>query len=338
MHELADYDYVLPVEAIAQNPAEPRDSARMMVMRGDSVCHHVFSDLPDLLDNGDLIVLNNTKVTALRMFGNRRSGGAVEALLLRPVDEVSYEALLKPAKRLRIGSEIVFDTDIVATVIAEGEDGVRILQFAATNNLAERLSETGTTPLPPYIVNTNAPSARYQTIYANAPGSSAAPTAGLHFTEALMDRLRSKGIGIAYITLDVGMDTFRPIKDVNHTMHGERYVIPAETAEAFSKAAGRIVAVGTTTVRALETASVAPRMLRVGEGCSSIFIKPGYRFLTADAMITNFHMPRTTMLFMVAAFCGKERLMRAYQAALEEKYRFLSFGDTSLVFGRQMEN
>lgn len=338
MHELADFDYVLPEEAIAQNPAEPRDSARMLVLNGDSLIHHTFRDLPDLLEAGDLLVLNNTKVTALRLSGKRATGGAVEALLLRPAGDGNYEALLKPAKRVRFGSEIVFDDRLKATVTAEGEGGVRTLSFSATDNLSEQLSKIGKTPLPPYIVSTSAPASRYQTIYASTPGSSAAPTAGLHFTDDVVNRLNEKGVAIAYVALDVGIDTFRPVQGENHKMHGERYFIPAATAEVVQGAQGRVIAVGTTTVRALETASIGKRMLRPGEGCSSMFIKPGYEFQTTDAMVTNFHMPRTTMLFMAAAMCGKERLMNAYKTALDAQYRFLSFGDTMLVFGRQKEN
>jgi S-adenosylmethionine:tRNA ribosyltransferase-isomerase len=338
VHELADFDYVLPPEAIAQNPAEPRDSARMLVLDGDRMKHQHFCDLPNLLNAGDLLVLNNTKVTALRLFGTRATGGSVEVLLLRPCGDSCYEALAKPAKRIRIGSELIFDEQLRATVIAEGEGGTRTLQFASTDDFSERLSAIGKTPLPPYITNTNAPASRYQTIYAHAPGSSAAPTAGLHLTNNVVKGLTKKGIDIAYVTLDVGIDTFRQIQDDNHKMHGERFVIPKETVDAVRITQGRVIAVGTTSVRALESSSIAPRMLRAGEGCSSLFIKPGYEFKTADAMITNFHMPRTTMLFMVAALCGKEQLMNAYKTALEERYRFLSFGDTMLVFGRQKEN
>ncbi len=338
MLELADFDYVLPSDAIAQDPAEPRDSARMMVVDGEVLTHHTFCDLPELLNAGDLLVLNNTKVTALRLFGNRDTGGSVEALLLRPNGDETFEALLKPAKRLRVGSEIMFDEGLRATVVAEAEGGIRSIRFAPTENLSQRLDEIGKTPLPPYITNTSAPASRYQTIYASTPGSSAAPTAGLHFTDDVVERLKNKGVGIAYVTLDVGIDTFRPIQDDNHKMRGERYLIPAETAAKVSNAQRRVIGVGTTSVRALETASIGPRMLRVGEGCSSLFIKPGYEFLTANAMITNFHMPRTTMLCMVAAMCGKERLMNAYRKALDAKYRFLSFGDSMLVFGRQKES
>jgi len=337
VYELADFDYVLPSGAIAQNPAEPRDSAKLLVSADDALTHAVFRDLPDLLSPGDLLVLNNTKVTALRLFGKRSTGGATEALLLRPTGDDSYEALLKPAKKLRVGSEIIFNEQLTATVTSEGDGGTRILKFAPIQDLTQRISDIGKTPLPPYITDSKVAASRYQTIYARAPGSSAAPTAGLHFTESVMTRLTEKGIGISYITLDVGIDTFRPIQDENHKMHGERFTIPNETADAVRSAQGRIIAVGTTSVRALETASNGPRMLRTGSGCSSLFIKPGYKFKTANAMITNFHLPRTTMLFMVAAMCGKECLMNAYKTALEEQYRFLSFGDTMLVYDQKKE-
>lgn len=331
MPELEVLDYSLPAEAIAPNPAEPRDSAKLLVLQGAELSHHTFRDLPKLLNPGDLLVLNNTRVSALRLIGRRTTGGAVEALLLRPEGKSTYEALVKPAKRLRAGAVIEFEHDVRATVVSEGEGGLRTLSFGDLADLQSRLAEIGSTPLPPYIYETSAPPSRYQTVYASVPGSSAAPTAGLHFTDAVFEALRTKGVDIAYVTLDVGIDTFRPVTGPDHKMHGERYFVPPETASAIRDARGRVIAVGTTTVRTLETAAIGHRSVRAGEGCSSLFIKPGYRFHVVDGMITNFHMPHTSMLFMVAAMCGGVRLANAYQTALDAGYRFLSFGDAMLI-------
>ena len=334
MLRLSDFDYDLPETAIAQNPAEPRDSSRLLVLDSDTIEHRHFSDLAEYLEPGDLLVLNNTRVTARRLIGTRPSGGKVEALLLRDLGGGEYEALVKPAKKLQVGSGISFD-ELSAQVVAEGEDGIRTIKF---QNQPLDLSDRGTVPLPPYIHSTNAPDERYQTIYAESAGSSAAPTAGLHFTDEVFASVRAKGVQIAFVTLDVGIDTFRPVQTDNfedHKMHGERYFVPLRTSDAVAKAKGRIIAVGTTTVRALETAAIAQRTLKAGEGCSSIFITPGYTFKVVDALLTNFHMPKTTMLLLVSAFCGRNRLMEAYQSALIEKYRFLSFGDTMLVLNRR---
>lgn len=334
MLRLSDFDYALPESAIAQNPAEPRDSSKLLVVAGGEPSDHVFSDLPQLLSPGDLLVLNNTRVTARRLMGERESGGKVQALLLHNSEPHVYEALVKPAKRVKNGTSIWFAEGLSATVIDEAEGGMRTLRFQPSANLTKSIDQIGSVPLPPYIHSTNADDERYQTVYAKAPGSSAAPTAGLHFTPELLAKLGERGVCTAFVTLDVGVDTFRPVQSENfeeHKMHGERYFIPVETRDAVASATGRIVAVGTTTVRALETASLDCRLIRAGDGCSSLFIKPGYPFRTVDAMLTNFHMPRTTMLLMVAALCGKETLMRAYQHALINDYRFLSFGDSMLI-------
>ena len=331
MLRLSDFDYDLPEDRIAQNPADPRDSSKLLVLDGGVVSHKAFRDLPSLLETGDLLVLNNTRVTARRLVGERASGGIVEALLLRHLGDGCYEALTKPAKRVKIGAGMAFEGGLRAEVVGQGDDGIRTLRFDCS---AEEIAKAGSVPLPPYIHSSTAPDERYQTVYSSAPGSSAAPTAGLHFTPELIAALTEKGIDVAYVTLDVGIDTFRPVQAENiaeHKMHGERFYIPAETRDVVASAKGKVVAVGTTAVRALETASIGERVLRAGDGCSSLFITPGYKFKTVDAMLTNFHMPRTTMLLMVSALCGKDTLMNAYEQALNSDYRFLSFGDSMLI-------
>jgi S-adenosylmethionine:tRNA ribosyltransferase-isomerase len=305
-----------------------------MVVDGSEINHRVFRDLPTLLNPGDLLVLNNTRVTALRLFGERSGGGKTEALLLRETAPYTFEALVKPAKKVKTGTRLEFENGLAAQVVEEGEEGLRTLQFAPVEDFSNKLSGVGRIPLPPYIKHTDTPDERYQTVYADTPGSSAAPTAGLHFTDELLKRLKERGVDTAHITLDVGIDTFRPVQveDVSqHKMHGERYFIPEATRDTVANAQGRIIAVGTTSVRALETASIDNRSLRAGAGCSSKFITPGYAFKTVDAMLTNFHMPRTTMMFMLAALCGKDALLSEYQHALSNDYRFLSFGDSMLI-------
>jgi S-adenosylmethionine:tRNA ribosyltransferase-isomerase len=334
MLRLSDFDYNLPEDRIAQNPAEPRDSSKLLVLDGKSISHRTFSDLSDLLNPGDLLVMNNTRVTARRLSGERETGGKVEALLLKHLGDNEFEALVKPAKRLKAGTKVSFSAALLAEIMAEGEGGVRTLRFEGEGDVSALIEATGSVPLPPYITTTTAPDERYQTVYSAAPGSSAAPTAGLHFTNLLLQALKQKGVDTSYITLDVGIDTFRPVQFENlaeHKMHGERFTIPSETRDKLAAAKGRVIAVGTTTVRALETASIGPRMVKTGEGCSSLFITPGYEFKTVDAMLTNFHMPRTTMLLMVSALCGKDTLFHAYDEALKNDYRFLSFGDSMLI-------
>ena len=332
MFDLEILDFHLPEDRIAQNPAEPRDASRLLVVNSGEISHKHFRDLPELLQSGDLLILNDTLVSARRLFGSKKTGGKVEALLLENLGSEYYRALVKPGKKLAVGSVIQFDSGLSAT-ITEIQDEFRILKFSG-DDVPGILQNLGTVPLPPYIKSTTAPGERYQTIYANKPGSAAAPTAGLHFTNPLLERLENKGIAIAKITLDVGVDTFRPInteRTADHKMHGERYQIPVDTAQAITNCKGRIVAVGTTSARALETASIGRRQIRPGSGVSKIFITPGYEFKIVDAMVTNFHMPRTTMLLMLAALMGAENLMNAYQVALAEGYRFLSFGDSMLV-------
>src|SRR5688500_9256176 len=250
MLRLSEFDYLLPEDRIAQNPAEPRDSSKLLVLDGGVISHRVFSDLPSLLEPGDLLVLNNTRVTARRLVGQRETGGAVEALLLREAEPLVYEALLKPAKRMKVGAAVRFSGGLRAEIIAEGDHGLRTLKFDSVDGI----DNAGSVPLPPYIHSTNAPDERYQTVYAQTHGSSAAPTAGLHFTPELLSRLRDKGIGTAFVTLEVGIDTFRPMQseDVSeHKMHAERFFISDENRNAVPNATGRVIAVGTASARRL---------------------------------------------------------------------------------------
>lgn len=339
---LSDFDYFLPEEAIAQTPCEPRDASKMLVLdlENDTISHKRFFDLPDILEEGDLVVMNQTRVSALRLFGEKLSGGKVETLLLKEIEEQTFEALVKPAKRLKKGAEVVFNENLRAIVTKELEGGVRVLQFEETDNFYGKIKENGKVPLPPYIHKYLPNEDRYQTVYAQTPGSSAAPTAGLHFTKEVFDNLKLKGVDTAYITLDISFDTFRPITSEiisKHKMHGERYLIPDSTAEKIKNTKGRIIAVGTTTVRALESSAVNPREVIAGENMTDKFITPGYELKIIDGMITNFHKPKTSMLLLVSALCGRDKLLNAYQEALNNNYRFLSFGDCMLIIGRRKQ-
>lgn len=339
---LSDFDYFLPDEAIAQTPCEPRDASKMLILDLESgaISHKRFFDLPDLLEKGDLVVMNQTRVSALRLFGTKPSGGRVEVLLLKEIGVRSFEALVKPAKRLREQSEVFFDESLKAMVKADLGGGIRVLEFEETDNFYEKIKKIGKAPLPPYIQKHLQDEERYQTVYAQAPGSSAAPTAGLHFTKDVLEKLKLKGVDTAFITLDVSYDTFRPITSEiisEHKMHGERYVIPNTTAEKIKNTKGRIIAVGTTTVRALESSAINPREVIVGERITDKFITPGYEFKIIDGMITNFHKPKTSMLLLVSALCGRDKMLNAYQEALNNNYRFLSFGDCMLITRRRTQ-
>jgi S-adenosylmethionine:tRNA ribosyltransferase-isomerase len=285
------------------------------------------------LRRGDLLVVNDTRVTALRLTGRKESGGQIEVLLMHEPVEGEFIALCRPAKRLKLGDRLLFAESTEAVVIDLGESGVRRLKFSGPS-WRGALNQLGQTPLPPYITESLGDPERYQTVYAESGGSAAAPTAGLHFTEGLLSELIQFGIRIAKVSLDVSLDTFRPISSDSlegHVMHGETCRIPEETAQAIAECEGRIIAVGTTTVRTLESLAVGRHRVEAGETMTRIFIRPGYEFRVVDAMFTNFHLPKTTMLAMLAAFCGRIQLMDAYQAAVTERYRFLSFGDSMLV-------
>lgn len=335
---LSDYDFFLPEDRIAQTPLADRAASRMLHLARDtgSVAHRAFRDLPDLLRAGDLLVLNNTRVTATRLFGKKaNSGGEVELLLFgNGPAPGTFRAMVRPAKRLRLGAEIAFTDGFAAQVIGEMEDGHRMLEFAPLAGLTEWLAAHGQVPLPPYIHTKLEEAERYQTVYSAVGGSAAAPTAGLHFTPEILAQIEAKGVGIAYVTLNVGLDTFRPISSENldeHPMHGEWCQVPDSTAQAVTKCQGRVIAVGTTSCRTLESASLGPRRLQTSALETKLFIRPGYGYKTVDGLLTNFHMPRTTMLLMLAALVGKEPLLEAYALAISESYRFLSFGDCMLI-------
>jgi S-adenosylmethionine:tRNA ribosyltransferase-isomerase len=344
------YDFDLPEDLIAQRPAAQRDASRLMVLGRDAVEHRIFHDLPDVLRDGDVLVLNDTRVIAARLYGTLPTGGRVEVLLLRPADRERYDpsstrwhALVKPGKKLREGARVTFERD--GTILARArvaavlpEDGVRELDFDLHVPFEELLARAGVLPLPPYIHNDSVQAQeRYQTVFARTPGSVAAPTASLHFTPALLEELQRRGVEIVYLTLDVGLGTFRPMQSERlegHLMHAESYAIGRDTVEAIERAqrAGRrVVGAGTTVVRALEGNVLAHGRLTAGAESTNCFITPGFRFAVVDAMITNFHLPKSTLLVLVSAFAGRERILRAYREAIDRKYRFFSFGDAMLL-------
>jgi S-adenosylmethionine:tRNA ribosyltransferase-isomerase len=343
MH-IADFDYALPPSAIAQEAIEPRDQARLMRLprsQGEPT-DHVFRDLPGLLRPGDLLVVNRSRVFPARLLGQREGGGAAEVFLLRDVGDDRWEALVRPGRRLRPGAAVAIDPglSVVIETAAVGPEGRRVVHLRAqTGSVEAALERAGHVPLPPYIRRPDRPEdrARYQTVYAREKGSVAAPTAGLHFTPSLMDALRAAGIGIAEIVLHVGPGTFRPVTAAeveDHRLEPEPYVIPPETAEAIAAArtsGGRVVAVGTTVVRALEAAAVDEGTVRAGAGETALVVRPGFTFRLADALITNFHLPRSSLLLLVAAFAGRERVLGAYEEAVRRGYRFYSYGDAMLL-------
>ncbi len=336
-----EFDYDLPPELIAQTPIEPRDGSRLLVVdRAQGIlAHRLFADLPRLLHRGDVLVLNDSRVLPARLHGRRApSGGAAELLLLRDLGQCRWLCLSRPAKRIRTGCRLSFGSDaLIAVVREELDEGQRVIEFdVEPGEFAGLLARFGEMPLPPYIHRPLENPERYQTVYAREPGSAAAPTAGLHFTPALLDRMEHMGIAIAYVTLHVGLGTFRPVQvdEVDdHRMHAEYGVLPAETAATIGKArarGGRVVAVGTTAVRVLESAAlVGPDM--AWSGWTDIFIYPGFRFRAVDALVTNFHLPRSTLLMLVSALAGKALIDQAYATAVADRYRFFSFGDAMLI-------
>lgn len=334
MNRLSDYDYDLPPDRIAQTPLADRSASKLLWLHRDSgqIDHLRFSDCVDILEEGDLLVVNDTRVTARRVLGQKPTGGQVELLLLRFLPATGdWLALAKPGRRLQPGATVLLDGGGIATVIANELDGLK--RIAIDIDLLTN-PHIGEVPLPPYILEKLSDPERYQTVYASAPGSAAAPTAGLHFTPDLLSKLKAKGVEIATVTLDVSIDTFRPIQTDNldeHQMHGETCRISTESAAQINQSKGRIVAVGTTAVRTLESFAVAPREVRAGEMKTTIFIKPGYAFKVVDGMFTNFHMPKTSMMVMLSAMVGRDTLMGAYEEALSGEYRLLSFGDSMLI-------
>lgn len=333
---LSEFDYVLPEELIAQEPLARRDSSRLLVVdrRKQSIEHCSFYDIPDYLNDDDLMVFNDTRVIAARLSGHKETGGAVEALLLRHLAPGTWEAMVKPGRRVAVGTKLIFERGLSARVVDRNDAGGRVLEFDAESDADALIASVGEMPLPPYIHKRLEDPERYQTVYSAATGSAAAPTAGLHFTPELLERIRRRGIRTAFVTLHVGIATFRPVRtdDIEqHEMHSEFYRISPETAEAINSARGRIVCVGTTTARALESAAVGKRQAAAGSGETNIFIRPPYEFRIVESLVTNFHMPKSTLLIMLSAFAGSDLVRRAYEEAVRERYRFLSFGDAMLV-------
>lgn len=337
--KVRDFDFLLPEDLIAQTPLEPRDSSRLLVIdrNSDRVSHRIFRELAEYLRPGDLLIANDTKVIPARLIGQRAdSGGKVEIFLLHRQSQAVWETLVKPGKKMKPGQVVVFGERLRAEILHTTQFGGRCVRFMFEGVFEQILDELGETPLPPYIHQRLENPERYQTVYARERGSSAAPTAGLHFTEPLIASLKQQGIDFAYVTLHIGLGTFRPVRCENvadHVMHHEFYEIPPQTVDAVAKAkqnGGRVIAVGTTAVRTLES-SVRNGQLVPGSGWSDIFIYPGYSFQVIDAMITNFHLPQSTLLMLVSAFAGTDRIRSAYREAVEKKYRFFSFGDAMLI-------
>jgi len=338
---LKDFDYELPKELIAQVPLKERTASRLMVVNREkgTVENKTFTDLIDYLNKGDLLVLNNTRVIPARLYGTKKeTGAAIEFLLLKRLSLTRWEVILKPGKKAKPGAEFVFgDGSLSAKIIDFTEDGGRIVEFSYEGVFEEILDRFGQMPLPPYITEKLEDRERYQTVYAKFDGSAAAPTAGLHFTDAFFEKIREKGVGIAFVTLHVGLGTFRPVKCENileHKMHTEHYFINEETASMVNETkerGGKIVAVGTTSVRVLETAADENGRVSACEGDTDIFIYPGYKFKTVDRLVTNFHLPQSTLLMLISALYNREKILEAYEEAIREKYRFFSFGDAMLI-------
>lgn len=339
----ADFDYELPSGLVAQRPAEPRDSCKLMVIDRSSgqIDHRVFSDLPEYLRPGDLLVVNETRVLPARLTGVKdETGGSAEVLLLRERYENAWECLVKPGRRLKPGARLLFgDGAMTGLIVDILEDGGRLIQFTPKEgSFRDIVHRIGETPLPPYITEPLADPSAYQTVYSAEERSAAAPTAGLHFTEELLERCETAGARIETVALDVGIDTFRPVTQedpAEHHIHTEHFRVPRYTADAIKQAGsrgGRVIAVGTTSVRALESAYDRQfGWIEATEGSTSLFILPGYKFGVVDAIVTNFHVPRSTLLMMISAFAGRDLVMRAYHEAIDQRYRFLSFGDAMLI-------
>lgn len=337
----SDFYYDLPKELIAQTPVEPRDSSRLMLLdrNNGAINHKHFYDIIDSLNPGDLLVANDSRVLPARIYGIKDETGArVEVLLLRQITGNRWEALCKPGKKAREGAAFSFGDGLLRATVSEvKDDGNRIVDFECDENFFSTLDKIGQMPLPPYITEELKDRERYQTVYSHELGSAAAPTAGLHFTNELMQKIKDKGVNIAYVTLHVGLGTFRPVKvdDVtNHKMHSEHYEIPEETAKLINetkKNGGKVIAVGTTSCRTLESVASFYGEIKPCEGFTDIFIYPGYKFKVLDGLITNFHLPESTLIMLVSAFAGYDNVMNAYKTAVEEKYRFFSFGDAMCI-------
>ena len=337
----SDFDYVLPEELIAQSPLDKRDSSRLMTLDRESgeVSHKIFSDIKDLLKSGDCLVINDSRVLPARLFGKREhTGGAVEVVLLRDLGNNEWECLTKPGKKTRMGARVEFgEGELKAEVVGEREDGNKVLKFEFEGIFLEVLDKLGRMPLPPYIKLELEDKERYQTVYSRCVGSAAAPTAGLHFTHELLNELKEMGVKICPVTLHVGLGTFRPVKAENiqeHHMHSEYCCISSDAAQMLNETkanGGRIVAVGTTSCRTLESWAKEDGSFEECSGFVNIFIYPGYKFKAVDALITNFHLPQSTLIMLVSALAGRENVISAYELAVKEKYRFFSFGDAMFI-------
>ena len=335
----SDYDYELPEELIAQTPAEPRDSSRLLVYDRATGKreHRIFRDIKEYLRPGDVLVVNNTKVLPARLYAYTKNGGKVEVLLLKRRDLNEWEVLVRPGKKAKVGAELIVSEELSLTVVDRTDTGERIVRFHFDGVFEDILSRLGSMPLPPYIHEKLKDKDRYQTVYCKTDGSAAAPTAGLHFTQELLAEIRAMGVEIAEVLLHVGLGTFRPVKEedlTHHVMHSEFYKVDERAAEivnAAKREGRRVIAVGTTSVRTLETVADEQGMLRPCSGDTSIFIYPLYRFKCVDALITNFHLPESTLIMLVSAFMGREQCLSVYREAVEERYRFFSFGDAMMI-------
>lgn len=346
------FDYDLPEDQIAQYPTQKRDESKLLVVdrKNDTVNHKHFYDILEYLNAGDCLVLNNSKVIHARLIGTKESTGArIEIFMIKQVDRNSntdsstqedhWEVMIKPAKRLKIGDTVAFSKDFKCELVGEAEDGLRIVKFHYKGIFMERLSELGEMPLPPYIKrkSDDLDEGRYQTVYSKVEGSVAAPTAGLHFTKELLKAAKDKGVNVAYLTLHVGLGTFRPVKAQtieNHTMHEETYIVSqtaANTINGSRKNGGKVICVGTTSVRTIESVASDDGTVHPGEGTTDIFIYPGYKFKVVDSLITNFHLPKSTLMMLVSAFYQREKMLDAYKVAIDNKYRFFSYGDAMLI-------
>lgn len=337
-----DFYFNLPPELIAQTPLKERTASRLLVLNRETgeLAHRHFYDIIDYLNEGDCLVMNNTRVIPARLYGAKEgTGGRIEFLLLKRIEGNKWEVILKPGRRAKVGTRFTFgDGLLTAEILEQKEDGGRIVEFFYDGIWEELLDRLGEMPLPPYIKEKLDDRERYQTVYSKIKGSAAAPTAGLHFTDELLEKIRAKGIKTAFLTLHVGLGTFRPVSVENvesHVMHSEYYKVSEETAKTVNetrKAGGRIIAVGTTSVRTLETCTTENGELLAKSGETKIFIYPGYKFKAVDALITNFHLPESTLLMLVSAFSDKETILKAYETAVSEKYRFFSFGDAMFIY------
>ena len=337
----SSYKFDLPEELIAQTPVEPRDASRLMCLDRESgaISHRHFRDLPSLLRPGDLLVANDSRVLPARLYGQKEDTGAtMEFLLLEQKEQKRWEVMVKPGRRAKVGTRFVFGDGLLrAEVLDVLEGGNRLVEFTCDGDIFSVLDQIGQMPLPPYITAKLQDKERYQTVYSHELGSAAAPTAGLHFTQELMGRLEKMGVRMAYVTLHVGLGTFRPVKEDNileHKMHSEHYHLPRETADLINETkrrGGRVIAVGTTSCRTLESVATFAGEIKEAEGWTNIFIYPSYEFKVLDGLITNFHLPESTLIMLVSAFAGYDHVMDAYRTAVAEKYRFFSFGDAMLI-------